>query len=91
MADSAEVMAGIARKPGVGYPVLVPNMKGFEAARAAGREEMAVFGAASETFSQQEHQLLDRRKPGAVRAGVRGRQAAASACAASLLRARLPL
>ena len=52
MADNAEVMAGIRRKPGVAYPVLVPNMKGFEAALAAGAEEIAVFGAASEAFSQ---------------------------------------
>ncbi len=52
MADTAEVMAGIARKPGVSYPVLVPNMKGFEAAVAAGAGEVAVFAAASETFSQ---------------------------------------
>ena len=52
MADSAAVLQGIARRPGVRYPVLVPNMKGFEAARAAGAEEIAVFGAASETFSQ---------------------------------------
>jgi isopropylmalate/homocitrate/citramalate synthase len=52
MADHAEVMAGIRKRPGVAYPVLVPNMKGFEAARAAGAEEIAVFGAASETFSQ---------------------------------------
>jgi len=52
MADNAEVMAGIRRKPGVAYPVLVPNMKGFEAALAAGAEEVAVFGAASEAFSQ---------------------------------------
>ena len=52
MADSAEVLAGIKRKPGVRYPVLVPNMKGFEAARAAGAEEIAIFAAASETFSQ---------------------------------------
>ena len=44
MADSAEVLAGITRKAGVGYPVLVPNMTGFEAARAAGAEEIAVFG-----------------------------------------------
>jgi hydroxymethylglutaryl-CoA lyase len=51
MADHAEVMAGIRKRPGVAYPVLVPNMKGFEAARAAGAEEIAVFGAASETFS----------------------------------------
>jgi len=52
MADSAEVLAGIKRKPGVRYPVLVPNMKGLEAARAAGAEEIAIFAAASETFSQ---------------------------------------
>ncbi|HEY6240839.1 MAG TPA: hydroxymethylglutaryl-CoA lyase [Burkholderiales bacterium] len=52
MADNAQVFAGIRRKPGVAYPVLVPNMKGFEAARAAGAEEIAVFGAASETFSR---------------------------------------
>jgi len=52
MADSAEVMAGVRRKPGVAYPVLVPNMRGFEAARAAGAEEIAVFGAATETFSR---------------------------------------
>jgi hydroxymethylglutaryl-CoA lyase len=52
MADTAEVMAGITRRRGVSYPVLVPNMKGYEAARAAKAEEIAVFGAASETFSQ---------------------------------------
>jgi hydroxymethylglutaryl-CoA lyase len=52
MADNAEVMAGIQRKPGVAYPVLVPNLKGFEAAAQAGAQEVAVFGAASEAFSQ---------------------------------------
>ena len=52
MADSAEVMAGIQRKPGVSYPVLVPNMKGYEAARAAGAEVVSVFAAASEGFSR---------------------------------------
>ena len=52
MADSAEVLKGIARRPGVRYPVLVPNMKGFEAAMAAGVDEIAVFAAASETFSR---------------------------------------
>ena len=52
MADNARVMAGISRKPGVSYPVLVPNLQGFEAALAAGAEEVVVFGAASETFSQ---------------------------------------
>jgi hydroxymethylglutaryl-CoA lyase len=52
MADSAEVMAGIRKRAGIAYPVLVPNMRGFEAARAAGAEEVAVFGAATETFSR---------------------------------------
>jgi len=52
MADNAEVMAGIARLEGVAYPVLTPNMKGLEAAIAAGATEVAVFGAASEAFSQ---------------------------------------
>ncbi len=52
MADSAAVLAGIARKPGVEYPVLVPNMKGFEAAQRAGAREIAVFSAASEAFTQ---------------------------------------
>jgi len=52
MADNAEVMAGISRLEGVAYPVLTPNMKGLEAAIAAGATEVAVFGAASEAFSQ---------------------------------------
>lgn len=52
MADHSEVMRGIRRKSGVSYPVLVPNLKGFEAALAAGVEEVAVFAAASEAFSQ---------------------------------------
>jgi hydroxymethylglutaryl-CoA lyase len=52
MADTAAVLAGLKRKSGVAYPVLVPNMKGFEAARAAGVDEIAIFGAASEKFSQ---------------------------------------
>ena len=52
MADNAKVMAGIERRPGVAYPVLVPNMQGFEAALKAGAAEIAVFGAASEAFSQ---------------------------------------
>ncbi|HXZ00950.1 MAG TPA: hydroxymethylglutaryl-CoA lyase [Stellaceae bacterium] len=52
MADTAEVLAGLKRKPGVIYSVLVPNMKGFAAALAAGVEEIAIFAAASESFSQ---------------------------------------
>lgn len=53
MADHSELLRAINRRPGVSYPVLVPNMKGFEAALAAGAQEVAVFGAASETFSRQ--------------------------------------
>jgi hydroxymethylglutaryl-CoA lyase len=52
MADNAEVMAGIRRKPGVSYPVLVPNMKGLDAAIAASAHEVVVFGAATESFSR---------------------------------------
>ena len=52
MGDNAEVMAGITRQPGVLYSVLVPNMKGWEAAQAAKPDEIVVFGAASEAFSQ---------------------------------------
>ena len=52
MADNAEVMAGITRKSGVLYSVLTPNMKGFEAAVTSRPDEIVVFGAASEAFSQ---------------------------------------
>jgi hydroxymethylglutaryl-CoA lyase len=52
MADHTEVLERIRRKPGVSYPVLTPNLKGYETARAAGATEVAVFGAASETFSE---------------------------------------
>ncbi|MEY3200896.1 MAG: hypothetical protein RIR70_446 [Pseudomonadota bacterium] len=52
MADASEVMRGIAPRPGVSYSVLTPNLKGFEAALAAGAKEVAVFAAASEAFSQ---------------------------------------
>lgn len=52
LADAAEVMAGIARRPGVTYSALTPNMKGYEAARAARVDEVAVFASASEGFSR---------------------------------------
>ena len=52
MGDAAHVMARIERLPGVSYPVLTPNLQGFEAALAAGATEVAVFGAASESFSR---------------------------------------
>jgi len=52
LADAAEVLAGIARRPGTRYPVLVPNLQGYARARAAGADEIAVFAAASEAFSR---------------------------------------
>jgi len=52
MADSAEVLAGIARVPGVSYAALTPNMQGFDRAVDAGADEIAIFGSASEGFSQ---------------------------------------
>ena len=52
MADNAEVMAGIQRQAGVRYSVLTPNMKGFEGALAAQADEVVIFAAASEAFSQ---------------------------------------
>jgi hydroxymethylglutaryl-CoA lyase len=52
MAGSAELFAGIQRKPGVTYAALTPNLRGFEDALAAGVQEVAVFAAASEAFSQ---------------------------------------
>ncbi|WP_287497345.1 hydroxymethylglutaryl-CoA lyase [Pandoraea sp. CB10b_02] len=78
MAGSAEVMASIERRPGVCYSALTPNLQGLDAARAAGCDEVAVFGAASETFSQRNincsvAQSLDRFRPvvqKALEAGV---------------------
>jgi len=52
MADGAEVMARIQRRPGTIYSVLTPNMKGFEGALAGKADEVVIFGAASEAFSQ---------------------------------------
>jgi len=77
MADNAQVMATIRRKPGVRYPVLTPNIKGFEAAIAAGADEVAVFVAASETFSQKNincsiAESLERARPVAAAAQARG-------------------
>ena len=72
MADAAEVMARIDRRPGVVYSVLVPNMKGFERALAAKADEVVVFGAASEAFSQRNincsHRRVDRALPAGRRA-----------------------
>ena len=68
MADHTEVLERIRRRPGVSYPVLTPNLKGFEAARAAGATEVAIFGAASEAFSKKNincsiAESLDRFRP----------------------------
>ncbi|MDH5834205.1 hydroxymethylglutaryl-CoA lyase [Luteimonas kalidii] len=52
LADAAEVYAGIERRPGVAYPVLVPNLQGYERTRAVGATEVAVFTAASEAFNR---------------------------------------
>ncbi|WP_371929580.1 hydroxymethylglutaryl-CoA lyase [Phyllobacterium sp. 21LDTY02-6] len=52
MAGSAEVLAALPKRDGLDFPVLVPNMKGFEAAHAAGAGEIAIFASASESFSQ---------------------------------------
>ncbi|MTI16059.1 hydroxymethylglutaryl-CoA lyase [Rhodobacteraceae bacterium RKSG542] len=52
MADGADVLAGISRKPGTKYTALTPNMKGYERAKTANADEVAIFGSASEGFSQ---------------------------------------
>ena len=52
LADGAAVLAGIHRRAGVRYPVLVPNLRGYAAARAAGADDIAVFTAASEAFNR---------------------------------------
>jgi isopropylmalate/homocitrate/citramalate synthase len=52
MADTAAVLKSVRRRPNVSYPVLVPNLKGLEAALEAGASEIAIFGAASESFSR---------------------------------------
>jgi len=68
MADHTEVLERVRRKPNVDYPVLAPNLKGFESARAAGATEVAVFAAASEVFSKKNincsiAESLDRFRP----------------------------
>lgn len=90
MAGTAEVLAGLTPRPGVRYPVLVPNLKGLAAARAAGARAIAVFAAASDSFSRQNvnasvAESLDRLAPvvaEARRAGlwVRGYVSCALGC-----------
>ena len=92
LADAAEVFAGITRKPGVRYPVLVPNEQGYDRARAVGVEEIAVFTAASEAFNQKNinasiDESIERFRP-VMRARERRRRARARL---RLHRARLPV
>jgi hydroxymethylglutaryl-CoA lyase len=77
MADHTEVLERLRKKPGVSYPVLTPNLKGFQAARAAGAQEVAVFGAASEAFSKKNincsiAESLERFRPIVSEAGKSG-------------------
>jgi hydroxymethylglutaryl-CoA lyase len=87
MADGADVMARIQRRPGTIYSVLTPNMKGFEGALAAKADEVVIFGAASEAFSQKNlncsiAESMDRFAPvaeAAKAAGIRLRGALSTA------------
>lgn len=77
MADSGAVLAGITRMPGVSYAALTPNMRGFEDAVAAGADEVAIFGSASEGFSKANinatiEESLERFRPVAAAAIERG-------------------
>ncbi|MEM1065535.1 MAG: hydroxymethylglutaryl-CoA lyase [Pseudomonadota bacterium] len=77
MADGAEVLAGITRVPGVRYAALAPNLKGFERAREAGADEIAIFASASEGFSKANlnatiAESLERFAPVAAAAGAAG-------------------
>ena len=77
LADGAEVMSGITKEQNVRYPVLIPNMKGFEAAVAAGADEVAVFGAPSESFTRKNincsvAESLERFRPVCQAAETRG-------------------
>ncbi|MEQ9813868.1 MAG: hydroxymethylglutaryl-CoA lyase [Azospirillaceae bacterium] len=77
MADSGEVLRALTPRPGVRYPVLVPNEKGLTAALAAGAKEIAVFGAASESFSRRNincsiAESLERFRPVVHRARAEG-------------------
>ncbi len=85
MADAAEVFAGLTRRPGTRYAALVPNLKGLDRALAAGVTDIAVFAAASETFSRRNiNQSIDEsfaRYREVIRRAQRGRSP----------RARLPV
>ncbi|MBF0304138.1 MAG: hydroxymethylglutaryl-CoA lyase [Alphaproteobacteria bacterium] len=77
MADSGAVLKALGQRPGISFPVLVPNLKGLEAALEAGAREIAVFGAASESFSQRNincsiAESLDRFAPVVAEARAKG-------------------
>lgn len=77
MSDHDAIMRRLVRRPGVSYPVLAPNLKGFEAAADAGATEVAVFAAASESFSQKNincsiAESIARFEPVFAAAGARG-------------------
>tara|TARA_R110002020_G_scaffold86363_11_gene212801 strand:+ start:2745 stop:3638 length:894 start_codon:yes stop_codon:yes gene_type:complete len=77
MADAAEVFTGITKAPGVAYPVLVPNLQGYERALAVGATEVAVFSAASEAFNRKNinasiDESIERFLPVLERAGADG-------------------
>ncbi len=77
LADAAEVFSGIERRPGIAYPVLVPNEKGYERAREVGADEVAVFTAASEAFNRRNinasiDESIDRFRPVLERAAADG-------------------
>ncbi|MEO6102424.1 MAG: hydroxymethylglutaryl-CoA lyase [Pseudoxanthomonas sp.] len=77
LADAAEVFSAIKRRPGVSYPVLVPNEKGYQRAREAGASEVAVFTAASEAFNRKNinagiDESIERFRPVLERASVDG-------------------
>jgi hydroxymethylglutaryl-CoA lyase len=77
MADAAEVLAGLRRRDGVSYPVLVPNLQGLERAQAAGVAEIAIFTAASDAFNRRNtnasiEESLQRLRPVAEQAHAAG-------------------
>jgi hydroxymethylglutaryl-CoA lyase len=77
LADADELMAGLLRRPGVRYPVLVPNQQGFERAIAARADELAIFVSATESFAQQNlgttlDGAIEMAAPVVAAAGVRG-------------------
>jgi len=77
LADADELMIGLRRRPGVRYPVLVPNQRGFERAMAAGADELAIFVSATESFAKQNlgttlDGAIEMAAPVITAAGIRG-------------------